>query len=114
VDAGERERLETFFREKRETMFRCPIASQLVRLLMTCETIFQTFSEKFIQLRTQSIRMRNARRARRHVLLGVFLQLDEIKIVATVLCCCSFGERSFRANENSETWRHRPSLLRSR
>ena len=49
----------------------------------------------------------------RHVLLGVLLELDKIKIVAAIFHRRGFGQRGGRADEHGQARRHRERLLRS-
>ena len=95
-------------------MFRRPVARELVRLLVSRKTIFEPFGEEIVELGTQRIDVSDARRAGRHALLGVFLELDEVKVITAILGRRRFGERGGRRGKYRKPRRQRKRLLRSR
>ena len=88
-----------------------PVAAHLVGLLMTRVAVFQSFSHKLIQLGRQTVDVRNARRAGSHILLGVLLELVEVKVVAAGLTSRGALHGSFGHNKHGQAWRQGPSFL---
>ena len=112
INAREGNGLEAGFREQRETVPGGPVPHHLVGFAMARVTCFEPLREEVFQFRRQREDMPDARRARRHALLGVLLELDEVEVVAAVLCGGRFGQRRRRANKNSRPRRQRKRLLR--
>ena len=60
-------------------MFRRPVARELIGFLVARKTCVQTFREEIVELGTQRINVADARRAGRHAVCRIFLELNEIK-----------------------------------
>ena len=73
-------------------MTRGPVAGHLRQLRVPGITPLQTFTENVFEFRRERIDVTDARRTRRHVLLGIFLKFDEIKIITAVLDRRRFGQ----------------------
>src|ERR1041385_5687423 len=113
VHAGECDRLEARVRKQIESVFRRPIPHHLIGLAVARVARVQSLPKELIQLRRQREHVSYARRAGRHVLLGIFLKFDEIKIIAAILHSAGFGECRGRTYEHRQPGRHGPSFLRS-
>ena len=113
VNACERDRLEAGFGKECEAVAGGPVARPPGQLGMPRVTRFQAFAEDLLEFRRQRIDMANARRARGHVLLGVFLKLDEIEIITAVRHSRGLRERRRRTGEHRQTGRQGQRLLRA-
>ena len=85
-------RQEIFFGKQGEAMARRPVACHLGELAMSRITGVEAFRENVLEFRGQGIDMPNARRARRHALFRVLLELDEIEIITSIFHGRSFGQ----------------------
>ena len=59
----------------------------------------------------QAVDQRNAGRARRHALLAVRLELQEVEVVAAIIYSGSACHRRLRGGEKRQAWRQREGLL---
>ncbi|HNC70346.1 MAG TPA: hypothetical protein PKZ77_07660, partial [Pseudomonadales bacterium] len=73
VNANQRARLVALFREQREAVTGSPVPQQVVRLEVAPIARVEALGEDVLQLRRQRVDVADARRARRHALLGVLL-----------------------------------------
>ena len=93
-------------------MPRGPVAGPLRQLRVPRVARLQSFAENFFELRRERINVADARRAGRHILLGVLLKLDEIEVITAVFYRCRFGQRGRRTGEQRHARRQRERLLR--
>ena len=82
--AGERLGSETFFGKKIESSAAHPIVHERIGACVTSLTRLEAFPENFIQLELERVNMSDARRARRHKLRLLALELQEIEIKSAI------------------------------
>src|SRR6478672_3601207 len=78
--AGERLGAEPFLGKKIESSAAHPIVHERIGACMTSVTRLEAFLENFVQLELKRVNMSDARRARRHKLRLLALELQEIEI----------------------------------
>ena len=73
--------------------------------------VVEPFSDHLVELMLESINERDARRARRHVLLSIGLEFEQVEIVSAILNgrCTSVSSRA--SSEQAHARWHRESLL---
>src|SRR5262249_33709393 len=82
--ARQRFRAEPFLGKKIESRTAHPIVHERVGAYVTSVTRFETFLENFIEFELERMNVPNARRARRHPLRLLALELQEIEIKSAI------------------------------
>ena len=102
-----------FSGEKFEASGADPFMDERIRPHMALITFCQAFREDFFELRLQCVNVADARRRRRHVSRLLFLELEEIEVVAAICYLRRARERFFGNAEERKTGRERERLLRA-
>src|SRR6266545_3250454 len=82
--AGERLGAESFLGKKIESRTAHPIVHERICACVTSVTRLETFLENFVQLVLERVNVSDARRARRHPLRLLFLELQKIEIKSAI------------------------------
>src|SRR5688572_16414236 len=113
IHAGKRERFIALLREKCETMLLRPFAGELRERGVAEEALFESFGENVLELGSERVHVADARCARRHILLRVLLELDEIKVISAILHFPGALQGGAGTGEHSQAGRKREGLLRA-
>ena len=94
-----------------EAMRSDPIGNHLVELGVTGITVFHPLLKNIVEFRLQCPDVPGGGRARRHELLPVFVEFDDVEVVAAVGCGCGAGPRAFAGAEKGQPGRQGEGLL---
>lgn len=111
IDAGEGDGFIAGFGKEVEAVFFGPFAGELGEGGVAEETGFEAFVEDVVELGGEGVNVADAGGAGGHVLLGVFLEFEEIEVVAAVLDGGGFFEGGGGAGEEGEAGREGEGFL---